>query len=88
MTISFSIQNGARKRLSTGPTTAGKAVFRFNALKRGAYAVHQIISTKKPRISPSSPPNTTEHYSPAGRLEKKHLPKSHNCNRLVYMSMY
>jgi hypothetical protein len=39
----------ANSQKSTGPrTTAGKAVSRFNALKHGIYAVHQIMFDEKP----------------------------------------
>jgi hypothetical protein len=39
----------ANAQKSTGPrTTAGKAASRFNALKHGIYAVHQIMFDEKP----------------------------------------
>jgi hypothetical protein len=41
--------NRMNAQKSTGPrTTAGKAVSRFNALKHGIYAVHQIMFDEKP----------------------------------------
>jgi hypothetical protein len=41
--------NRTNAQKSSGPrTTAGKAVSRFNALKHGIYAVHQIMFDEKP----------------------------------------
>jgi hypothetical protein len=41
--------NRTNAQKSTGPrTTAGKATSRFNALKHGIYAVHQIMFDEKP----------------------------------------
>ena len=55
----------ANSQKSTGPRiTAGKAASRFNALKHGVYAVHQIMFDEPPRISPISPPSTTSTTAP------------------------
>jgi hypothetical protein len=51
---------------STGPrTTAGKATSRFNALKHGIYAVHQIMFDEKPEDLAELAAEYHEHHSPA-----------------------
>jgi hypothetical protein len=56
----------ANAQKSTGPrTTAGKAVSRFNALKHGIYAVHQIMFDEKPEDLAELAAEYHEHHSPA-----------------------
>jgi hypothetical protein len=51
---------------STGPrTTAGKAASRFNALKHGIYAVHQIMFDEKPEDLAELAAEYHEHHNPA-----------------------
>ncbi len=52
--------NRMNAQKSTGPrTTAGKAVSRFNALKHGIYAIHQIMFDEKPEDLAEPPPSIT-----------------------------
>src|ERR1700683_3340970 len=56
---------------STGPrTTAGKAVSRFNALKHGIYAVHQIMFDEKPEDLAELTAEYHELYSPADSKQR------------------
>src|SRR5580658_6248428 len=58
--------NRMNAQKSSGPrTTAGKAVSRFNALKRGIYAVHQIMFDEKPEDLAEFAAEYHEHHSPA-----------------------
>jgi hypothetical protein len=58
--------NRANAQKSSGPrTTAGKAVSRFNALKHGIYAVHQIMFDEKPEDLAELSAEYHEHHSPA-----------------------
>src|SRR6202050_5625497 len=61
----------ANSQKSTGPrTTAGKAVSRFNALKHGIYAVHQIMFDETPEDLAELPAEYHELYSPADSKER------------------
>jgi hypothetical protein len=56
---------------STGPrTTAGKAVSRFNALKHGIYAIHQIMFDEKPEDLAELTAEYHELYSPADAKQR------------------
>jgi hypothetical protein len=56
----------ANSQKSTGPrTTAGKAVSRFNALKHGIYAVHQIMFDERPEDLAELAAEYHEHHCPA-----------------------
>jgi hypothetical protein len=56
----------ANAQKSTGPrTTAGKAASRFNALKHGIYAVHQIMFDEKPEDLAELAAEYHQHHSPA-----------------------
>jgi hypothetical protein len=56
---------------SSGPRTpAGKAVSRFNALKHGIYAVHQIMFDEKPEDLAELAAEYHEHHSPANSDER------------------
>jgi hypothetical protein len=56
----------ANSQKSTGPrTTAGKAASRFNALKHGIYAVHQIMFDEKPEDLAELAAEYHEHHRPA-----------------------
>ena len=56
---------------STGPrTTAGKAVSRFNALKHGIFAVHQIMFDETPEDLAELAAEYHEHYNPADAHER------------------
>jgi len=58
--------NRTNSQKSTGPrTTAGKAVSRFNALKNGIYAVHQIMFDEKPEDLAELSDEYREHHNPA-----------------------
>jgi hypothetical protein len=58
--------NRMNAQKSTGPRTpAGKAVSRFNALKHGIYAVHQIMFDEKPEDLAELAAEYHEHHSPA-----------------------
>jgi len=58
--------NRTNAQKSSGPrTTAGKAVSRFNALKHGIYAVHQIMFDEKPEDLVELSAEYHEHHSPA-----------------------
>jgi hypothetical protein len=58
--------NRMNAQKSSGPrTTAGKAVSRFNALKHGIYAVHQIMFDEKPEDLAELAAEYHEHHSPA-----------------------
>jgi hypothetical protein len=58
--------NRMNAQKSTGPrTAAGKAVSRFNALKHGIYAVHQIMFDEKPEDLAELTAEYHEQYSPA-----------------------
>jgi hypothetical protein len=61
----------ANAQKSTGPrTTAGKAVSRFNALKHGIYAVHQIMFDEKPEDLAELAAGYHEQYSPADAKQR------------------
>jgi hypothetical protein len=56
----------ANAQKSTGPrTTAGKAASRFNALKHGIYAVHQIMFDETPEDLAELSAEYHEHHNPA-----------------------
>jgi hypothetical protein len=56
----------ANSQKSTGPrTTAGKATSRFNALKHGIYAVHQIMFDETPEDLAELSAEYHEHHNPA-----------------------
>jgi len=56
----------ANSQKSTGPrTTAGKAASRFNALKHGIYAVHQIMFDEKAEDLAELAAEYHEHHRPA-----------------------
>jgi hypothetical protein len=58
--------NRMNAQKSSGPrTAAGKAVSRFNALKHGIYAVHQIMFDEKPEDLAELSAEYHEHHSPA-----------------------
>src|ERR1700691_2873287 len=58
--------NRMNAQKSSGPrTTAGKATSRFNALKHGIYAVHQIMFDEKPEDLAELAAEYHEHHSPA-----------------------
>jgi hypothetical protein len=58
--------NRINAQKSTGPrTTAGKAASRFNALKHGIYAVHQIMFDEKPEDLAELSAEYHEHHNPA-----------------------
>ncbi|MGA3238859.1 MAG: hypothetical protein ABSG03_21485 [Bryobacteraceae bacterium] len=58
--------NRANAQNSSGPrTTAGKATSRFNALKHGIYAVHQIMFDEKPEDLAELAAEYHEHHRPA-----------------------
>jgi hypothetical protein len=58
--------NRMNAQKSSGPrTTAGKAVSRFNALKHGIYAVHQIMFDEKAEDLAELAAEYHEHHSPA-----------------------
>jgi hypothetical protein len=61
----------ANAQKSTGPrTAAGKAVSRFNALKHGIYAVHQIMFDEKPGDLAELTAEYHELYAPADSHER------------------
>jgi hypothetical protein len=61
----------ANSQKSTGPrTTAGKAVSRFNALKHGIYAVHQIMFDEKADDLAELTAEYHELYNPADSKER------------------
>jgi hypothetical protein len=61
----------ANAQKSTGPrTTAGKAASRFNALKHGIYAVHQIMFDETPEDLAELAAEYHELYSPADAHER------------------
>jgi hypothetical protein len=61
----------ANAQKSTGPrTAAGKAVSRFNALKHGIYAVHQIMFDEKAEDLAELTAEYHELYSPADSKER------------------
>jgi hypothetical protein len=58
--------NRTNAQKSSGPrTTAGKATSRFNALKHGIYAVHQVMFDEKAEDLAELSAEYHEHYSPA-----------------------
>jgi hypothetical protein len=58
--------NRVNAQNSSGPrTTAGKATSRFNALKHGIYAVHQIMFDEKPEDLADLAAEYHEHHRPA-----------------------
>jgi hypothetical protein len=58
--------NRMNAQKSTGPRTpAGKSVSRFNALKHGIYAVHQIMFDEKPEDLAELSAEYREHHNPA-----------------------
>src|ERR1700689_3276459 len=63
--------NRMNAQQSTGPrTTAGKAVSRFNALKHGIYAVHQIMFDETPEDLAELTDEYHELYSPADAKQR------------------
>ena len=63
--------NRMNAQKSSGPRTpAGKAVSRFNALKHGIYAVHQIMFDEKPEDLAELAAEYHEHHSPANSDER------------------
>src|SRR6202795_2909571 len=63
--------NRANAQNSSGPrTTAGKATSRFNALKHGIYAVHQIMFDEKPEDLAELAAEYHEHHSPADPCQR------------------
>src|SRR6202521_1061365 len=63
--------NRMNAQKSSGPrTAAGKAVSRFNALKHGIYAVHQIMFDEKPEDLAELAAEYHELYSPADSKER------------------
>jgi hypothetical protein len=61
----------ANAQKSTGPrTAAGKAASRFNALKHGIYAVHQIMFDEKPEDLADLTAEYHELYNPADSKER------------------
>jgi hypothetical protein len=63
--------NRMNAQKSSGPrTTAGKAVSRFNALKHGIYAVHQVMFDEKPEDLAELAAEYHELYSPADSKER------------------
>jgi hypothetical protein len=61
----------ANSQKSTGPrTTAGKATSRFNALKHGIYAVHQIMFDEKPEDLAELTAEYLELCSPADAKQR------------------
>jgi hypothetical protein len=61
----------ANSQKSTGPrTTAGKAASRFNALKHGIFAVHQIMFDEKPEDLDELAAEYCELYNPADAHER------------------
>jgi hypothetical protein len=62
--------NRLNSQKNTGPcTTAGKAVSRFNALKHGIFAVHQIMFDETPEDLAELSAEYHEHHSPANSDE-------------------
>ena len=62
--------NRLNSQKNTGPcTTAGKAVSRFNALKHGIFAVHQIMFDETPQDLAELSAEYHEHHSPANSDE-------------------
>ena len=63
--------NRMNAQKSSGPrSTAGKAVSRFNALKHGIYAVHQIMFDEKPEDLAELTAEYHELYSPADSKQR------------------
>src|ERR1700689_2644691 len=63
--------NRMNAQKSSGPrTTAGKSVSRFNALKHGIYAVHQIMFDEKPEDLAELAGEYHELYSPADAKQR------------------
>ena len=57
---------------STGPrTTAGKSVSRFNAMKYGIFAVHQIMFDETPEDLEELTAEYREQYAPADATERE-----------------
>jgi hypothetical protein len=64
-TAKQSAASRANAQKSTGPrTAAGKAASRFNALKHGIYAIHQIMFDEKPEDLAELAAEYHEQYSP------------------------
>jgi len=62
----------ANSQKSTGPrTTAGKSVSRFNALKHGIFAVHQIMFDESPEDLAELAAEYHEQYTPANATERE-----------------
>jgi len=62
--------NRLNSQKNTGPrTTAGKAVSRFNALKHGIFAVHQILFDETAEDLAELSAEYHEHHSPANSNE-------------------
>ena len=65
-TVKQNAANRMNSQKSSGPrTAAGKAVSRFNALKHGIYAVHQIMFDEKAEDLAELAAEYHEHHSPA-----------------------
>jgi hypothetical protein len=65
-TLKQTAANRANAQKSSGPRTpTGKALSRFNALKHGIYAVHQIMFDEKPEDLAELSAEYHEHHSPA-----------------------
>src|ERR1700734_469519 len=63
--------NRTNAQKSSGPrTTSGKAVSRFNALKHGIFAIHQIMFDEKPEDLAELSAEYHEQYSPANAHER------------------
>jgi hypothetical protein len=66
-----SAANRTNAQKSSGPrTSAGKAISRFNALKHGIYAVHQIMFDEKPEDLAELTAEYHEHHRPADPKER------------------
>jgi hypothetical protein len=63
--------NRMNAQKSTGPrTTAGKKISRFNALKHGIYAVHQVMFDEKADDLAELAAEYHEHHNPADANER------------------
>jgi len=70
-TLKQAAASRANSQKSTGPrTTAGKAASRFNALKHGIYAVHQIMFDETPEDLAELAAEYHELYNPADSHER------------------
>src|ERR1700721_2498513 len=65
-TLKQTAANRMNAQKASGPRTpTGKALSRFNALKHGIYAVHQIMFDEKPEDLAELSAEYHEHHSPA-----------------------